>query len=88
MQIKLFGMYFTESTKWDSKTNLELYIEIKLHVGISYLPFFSVGVANKVFCRMNPFSALIAALESETVASAKYDALKARARDKGLWQKL
>jgi len=89
MKIKLYGMYFTETPAWEvSSSSLELYIEINLHISFARGAFFAVNVANKSFCSANPFKALIMALESETVGMAKYDRLKERVRDLGLWQKL
>lgn len=89
MKFKLYGMYFTEQTAWSvSGDDLELYIEINLHASFKRGVFFAVSVANKSFCHINPFKALLMALESETVGMGKYDKLKERVRDLGLWQKL
>ena len=86
MKFKLFGLYFTEKTKW-SDEDLNLFIEINLHIGM-HIPFFAVCVPDKTFCHANIFTALLRALECETVASAKYTRLKDRVRDIGAWQKL
>ena len=89
MKFKLYGVYFTEQTAWSaSGDDLALYIEINLHASFKRGVFFAVNVANKSFCSANPFKALIMALESETVGMGKYDKLKERVRDLGLWQKL
>ncbi len=89
MKINLYRMSAIETSAWAAKPDdLEVYIEINLHIGIHRGFFFSVNVMNKSFCSRNPFSALIMALESETVGMAKYDKLKERVREIGLWSKL
>ena len=89
MKYTLYRMSAVETTAWAAKPDdLEIYIEINLHASLSRGVFFAVNVVNKSFCSRNPFKALIMALESETVGMAKYDKLKERVRDLGLWRQL
>jgi len=89
MRINLYRMSALIMPAWAVKDGyLQVYIEINLHLGFKHGFFFSVNVANKSFTSRNPFSALLAALESETIGMAKYDALKERVRDLDLWSKL
>ncbi len=89
MKFNLYRMSALITSKWATKPDdLQIYIEINLHIGFEHVFFFSVNVANKSFTSRNPVSALLAALESETVGMAKYDALKERVRDLDLWSKL
>jgi hypothetical protein len=82
-------MSAVETSAWARNTDdLEIYIEINLHVSFSRGFFFAVNVVNKSFCSISPFKALVMALESETVGMAKYDKLKERVRDLDLWRKL
>ncbi len=89
MKFNLYRMSAIITSAWATNPDdLQIYIEINLHIGFEHGFFFSVSVANKSFTSRNPFSALLAALESETVGMAKYDALKERVRDLDLWSKL
>jgi len=89
MKFNLYRMSALSTTKWSTKPDdLEIFIEINLHIGFEHGFFFAVNVANKTFTSRNPFSALLSALESETVGMAKYDKLKERVRDLDLWSKL
>lgn len=89
MKFNLYRMSAIETSAWARKPDdLEIYIDINLHVSFRRGFFFAVNVVNKSFCSRNPFKALLRALESETVGMAKYDKLKERVRDLDLWRKL
>lgn len=90
MRIKLYEKKFSSLLKWahDETDRVNGYLVIELIINLHVLFTFSVSVANKTFNRRNPFAALIAALESESVASGKYDRLKDRITELGLWNKL
>lgn len=89
MKINLYRMSFVETSAWATESgDLSCYIELNLFISLKHGFFFSAAVANKVFSSRNPFKALLLALESETLGMAKYDRLKERVRDLGLWQKL
>lgn len=90
MRIRLYERNFSSLLKWahDETDRVDGYLIIELIINLHVLFTFSVSVANKTFNRRNPFAALAAALESESVASGKYDRLKDRITELGLWYKL
>lgn len=74
MRIKLYELLMVEKCKWGGE--ITPYIRIELELNIKEVFFFVVSVADKSFCFRNPITALIKALECETVAAAKYVRLK------------
>ena len=89
MEILLYRVNAVSSTAWSVKgDDLEWYIVFKLVFSWKFGFSFVVQVMNKSFSYRNPFKALLAALESETIGMVKYDKLKERVRDIGVWNKL
>lgn len=90
MRIRLYERNFSSLLEWAHREEdrVECYLIIELIINLHVLFTFSVSVANKTFNRRNPFAALIAALESESVASGQYDRLEDRIINLGLWNKL
>lgn len=89
MKIKLFRKEFCSPVQWGIGENgvngyVDMTMNIELRRGIS----FTVNVANKSFCYRNPFKAIMLALESESVGTAKYNALKELLRDKDMFRAL
>jgi len=85
--MKLFARGFTFNAAWHNEKSDPLSAHIEIHFHFRNLCF-SVHTNNKVFYSRNIFSALVVALESETVGMQKYSALKDRVRAIGAWQKL
>lgn len=90
MRIRLYERNFSSLLKWAhvETDRVAGYLIVELIINLHVLFTFSVSVANKAFNSRNPFKALAAALESESVASGKYDRLKDRITELGLWDKL
>jgi hypothetical protein len=85
--MRIFLRSFTFNTAWqlEEKQKHTAYIEIHFFFKGMY---FSVNVNNKGFTSRNIFTALLNALESETVGMQKYNTLKDRVRTIGAWQRL
>lgn len=74
MRIKLYEKLATSPCKIGGVVNV--YIRIHLVLSLRHAFWFVVSVPNKSFSCRNPFTALIGALESETIAAGKYVRLK------------
>jgi hypothetical protein len=70
MKFKLYEKLMRESCKFGE--DVFPYLRIEIVFGWKFIFFFIVSVCDKSFCHRNIFTALCRALESETVASAKY----------------
>lgn len=69
MRVKLYESSNVFSFKGE---DIETYLQIEIDFSIKDFFFFVVHIPNKSFCFRNPFTALIFALESEMVDSAKF----------------
>lgn len=67
---------------------LEGYIEYAMWFDFKQGLRFSVSVPNYSICTRSPFKCLFIALERSDVGMGKYNRLKDRTRDLGLWRKL
>lgn len=83
MKITLFAKKFESPKAWDCTGN-DVVKVINKHIGF----MFSTKLVNKTFNHRNQFKSIFAALESETIGMAKYDALKEHIRDNNAWSKL
>jgi len=70
MRLKLYELLMVEKCEWGE--DIAPYIRVELVIDTRDWFFFVVSVADKSFCFRNPFTALLKALECETVAAAKY----------------
>lgn len=89
MKLKLYSLYASFPFAWQASNNEgSTYIEIFFTVSFKHLPYFTVSVPNKSFNNINLISALIQALESESVGMQKYSALKYSVRNNDSWKNL
>ena len=90
MELFLFKREYDVSPAWgvNRKDTVKSYITIRLIINLSVFFTFVVSVPNKSFCYRNPITALLKALESESVGMQKYDMTKERLRTLNFWQKL
>lgn len=85
----MYKRKFVETSAWAvTAGDLEAEIIISLIINRHVLFSFRAKVANKSFGSRNPIKAILRALESETIGMAKYDKIKERVRELGLWSKL
>lgn len=79
MKITLISREFDVKPAWEDGTDpCRSFVKIELILTLKGLPFFRVKVPDKSFNYLNPFTAIGAALESQTVGMVKYDRLKDR----------
>lgn len=70
MRFKLYENLMQEPCKFGE--DVVPYIKIELVFSCKFFFYFVVSVCDKSFCHRNIFTAICRALESETVAAAKY----------------
>jgi hypothetical protein len=90
MKITLYKRKFKFIPAWEFEGKCIIKTEVKLELMVNkWFKFsFIASVPNKSFSNINPFNALMTALESQTVGMLKYDRLKDRIREMKQWQKL
>lgn len=80
----LYEKQFDVKFKWSGRI-----VAVHIKYEVQFFPLrFTVRVPDKVFCSRNPYSALLWAIQSQTVAAVKYSELKDDVRASGGWRAL
>jgi hypothetical protein len=88
MRIKLLEREFAFYLAWEIDERIKTKVKLELMITKKCVFTFVASVPNKSFSSINPFKALMMALESQTVGMIKYDRLKDRIKEIKQWQKL